>query len=694
MSQIRVLPRAVAERIAAGEVIERPSSVVKELVENSLDAGATEVAVLLEAGGKSLIEILDNGQGIAPEDLPIAVKRHATSKLQTLDDLDRIRTLGFRGEALPSIAAVAELQIVSRSATAPPGASAYELDLSQQYLEADFGPSAPSTATGGSPGAAGVASAGPAPRAFTFGHFLGSPHGTRIQARGLFSQIPARLKFLKSQAAEVSQVREWLERIALTHPGVGFKLLSDGRTLLNLRPQSEQERVRAVLADGEDFPLISVTESEAGGLTAHSDGILALRLHWLHGLSVPHTRKLVQVVNRRAVRDKLLQQAVLSAFRQALLPGQFPGVAVFLEVAPDRIDVNVHPTKTEVRFLDSSRIFRALSKSVEELIARHGAMAFASGAGANPWGAPAGARPLAGETRGAPQAAWARPEATSLDVLDRPSHAGAPPAGVAWGGAGASAGQPSGWQSGWAAREPRTAQTTPSLFASLEPVLPSGPAASSSAGLPGAAPAAGAAGSLFARERYRGTLFQTYLLYDLGTELGLIDQHAAHERIRYEKLKKRALGEAGASASQQLLIPEAVGFVPELRPELEARIPWLEKLGFEVEIFGEDKALFRAVPEEWGSRELRVRLRGLIERTLEADRPSTTLVLDENLFERLASEACHSAIRAGDRLGDWEAASLVEQLFRCEHPWNCPHGRPTVARIPSARFEEWFQRRV
>jgi DNA mismatch repair protein MutL len=587
-ARVSVLPPLVAERIAAGEVIERPSSVVKELVENALDAGATEIAVVLEDGGRSLIEVLDNGHGMDREDLALSVLRHATSKLREVEDLDRIRTLGFRGEALPSIAAVSELSIVSRAKDAE---RAHELRMEDQAAQVE---------------------------PVTFGHFLGSANGTRIRARGLFSQMPARLKFLKSQAAEVGHVREWIERLALAHPAAGFRLVSDDRTILSLRPQEEAARVRAVLADGNDFPVVT---AEAGGF----------RVHWLQGLSTPQKRKLVQVVNGRAVRDRLLQQALLGPFRQALLPGQFPAVALFAELDPATIDVNVHPTKTELRFLESGKVFRAVQSLIEELIGRHGAPAYAGGAAAS----------------------------APYPVAVQPSF------------------QPAfGNPAAWPAREPSwTSAPAPRSGSATAPET-----RSETGDLP--------AGHPFTASRFKGIAFATYLMFDLGDELGLVDQHAAHERVRYEKLKKRSLGGA-----QALLIPEVVHFPAEERPLVESRLAWLGRLGFEAELFGETSAVFRSVPSEWGTDQLRVRLKNLLDRLL-APETQGALALDETLFEALASEACHSSVRAGDRLEPAEALALVDQLFACSHPWNCPHGRPTVARIPRARFEEWFQRRV
>ena len=600
MAKIQLLPPLVAERIAAGEVIERPASVVKELIENSLDAGATEVAVILENGGKVLIEVIDNGHGMTPDDLALAVKRHATSKLRELEDLEKLTTLGFRGEALPSVAAVSELSIVSRVA--------------------------------GQPDSFEYSSASAATQKITFGHFLGSQHGTRIKACGLFSQIPARLKFLKSQGAEVAQVREWIERLALTHPHVGFKLVSDDRTILTLRPQDEVARVKAILSDGEDYPVVTFT-----GETEN----VKVRAHWLQGLSSPQTRKLLQIINRRAVKDRVIQQALLSPFRQALLPGQFPAVALFIEVDPSTIDVNVHPTKTEIRFLQSSKIFRTVESTIESMISKHGAPGFAS----------------------------AQSGSTQQSYASQPG--GAWPSSL-WG---AAENAQKNWSFTAPAALPKTDETSSVEQNDVDGEIPMHP---------------------FQAHRYTGVVFNTYLIYDLGDELGLIDQHAAHERVRYELLKARALNNVGKRGSQVLLIPEAAQFPPESRPTVEERLPLVRKLGFEVEVFGEDAVLFRAVPSEWGTNDLRVRLKSLVERLVASETTSLdgSLLMDEKLFESLASEACHSAVRAVDRLGPFEAASLVDALFQCTHPWNCPHGRPTVARVPRARFEEWFHRKI
>ncbi len=595
--RVQLLDPWVAERIAAGEVIERPSSVVKELVENAIDAGASEIEVRLEDGGKALIQVTDNGSGIHHEDLKLAIQRHATSKIQSLDDLERLRTLGFRGEALPSISAASELSIISR---ARDEAQAYELH-----------------ATSGNVGEV------------TQGHFLHSPHGTVVSARGLFSMIPARLKFLKSASAEVTQVREWIERLALSHPAVSFTLLSDERKLVDLRATTEKDRVLQVLGGGEDYPVVTQEIK-----SVNEDLGMSLRVHWLQGLSLPQARRLVQVVNGRALKDRLLQAAVIQSFKQALLPGQFPAVAVYLEIPPQVIDVNVHPTKTEVRFLDSSKIFRAVEKLCSQLIEKQGAPAIL---------APTRVEPVAIQTE-LPAAQWQAPQRWhETPMLMSSPEVSAPP---------------------------------PATLASLpHPALRWGLDLHSN--------------------RFVGILFSTYIAYDTGTELVLIDQHAAHERVRYERFKAQTLSGA-AQASQQLLIPEAVKVDRDRLAELTPKLKKLTTFGFDWEPFGEEQILFRGVPGAWldagiHTQQLKMRLANLMERLLEEDQLD---LIDHSLFEKIASQSCHGAIRARDSISREQAIALVEDLFECEHPWNCPHGRPTTVRVPEPKLEEWFQRIV
>ncbi|MBC7387080.1 MAG: DNA mismatch repair endonuclease MutL [Cryobacterium sp.] len=625
MKRIEILSPLVAERIAAGEVVERPGSVVKELVENALDAGATEVSVRLEDGGKALIEVLDNGNGMSREDLEIAVLRHATSKIREVSDLERLSTLGFRGEALPSISACADLSILSRE---------IDSDLTLEWREGKV------TDT-------------------TFGSFHGKKHGTRMQVRALFSQIPARLKFLKSATSEVSAVRDWMERLAFTHPHVGFKLETEARVLFSARPEEESARVARILGDSNDFPVITEETVEAGAIRA--------RIHWLQGATSPQMRKMVQIVNGRAVRDRLVQQALLSPFRQALLPGQFPALALYLDLPPQLLDVNVHPTKTELRFLNSSQIFRTIQRLGEEMVKKHGSVGFARG-----------------EMNFGPGA-------TVRSLENSPFTATLLPGSQNSFFSSASDELTSAMQT--SRSEASRSEATLSLDGLTEVQRSQNFCSEATPSLDGAAPKPA---HPFTPDRFAGILFQTYLMYDFGHELALVDQHAAHERIRFEILRKRALSEGTSAPAQVLLLPEVVKFPVEDRNVIEARLPLLEKLGFESEIFGEENLLFRAIPAEWGTANLRTRLFSLVEklRNLADDDVGERLKFDERLFEKLASEACHSAVRAGDRINPEVAAEIVSDLMACEHPWNCPHGRPTVARVPRTRFEEWFQRRV
>ncbi len=667
VNRVKRLPPAVAERIAAGEVVERPASVVKELVENSLDAGATHVSVRLEDGGKSLIEVVDNGHGMGAADLELSIERHATSKLSSLEDLDRILSLGFRGEALPSVAAVSEVSVVSRTQDAD---AAYELIAGDVAVRSEKPPQA---------------------QKITYGHFNHSSHGTRIQARGLFSSVPARFKFLKSQAAEVSQVRDWMERLALAYPKVGFELYSEDRKIFSLKGQTEAERVKALLSDGEDYP-IAYAESERDGL--RDRGFLA-RMYWIQGLSSPQNRKLVQVVNGRSLRDRFLQQAILAPFKQALMPGQFPAVALFIEMNPAALDVNVHPTKSEVRFLDKGRVFQVLDRLVKELIAKKGAAAHVA--------TDSGGWAVGGAVRSRETGAVA--ESVTEPVSGTFTRAEAGPRPVI---------EPiAEVLQKWSAAEPQYAEKSQEkphqkLHQKMEQApYQKPPEAPLFHAMP--QPVLRTTQNPFSSARPVGILFNTYLMYEhhlsshSPPELILIDQHAAHERIRYEKLRKRleptqsspdaqnANAAKSQLSSQSLLLPETAKFRAEDRVLLESRLPLLSQLGFEAEIFGDDTVLFRAVPIEWGSKNLPARLRNLVDRLMVTGEAT---LMDEALFESLASEACHSAIRAGDALDPKEAEHLFNDLFQCEHPWNCPHGRPTVVRVPERKLEEWFQRKI
>lgn len=609
---IQILAPHVAEKIAAGEVVERPSSVVKEFVENALDAKATSIAITLEDGGKKLIEVLDNGVGMNSADMELSIQRHATSKISEFNDLESLHSFGFRGEALPSVAAVSDLSIISRTQSQE---DAFELSLARS----------------------------PKAKPITFGHFLGEPHGSRIRAEGLFSQIPARLKFLKSNRSEITQVREWVERLSLTHPEVAFRFVHDDKTLFKLPSQNFEERIKEVLSQNEDYPVV-FQELKSTGITG--------KLYWLQGMSIPHTKKMIQIVNGRILKDRLLQQALLNPFRQSLLPGQFPALVLHLEIDPKEIDVNIHPTKTEVRFLNSGQIFKHVQSLVEKAVYHSGAPSYVpSQSQDQPFISRTLTEPLFRSRSQHSDRPKAIQESFSLkDSFQIPSHP----------------------ESNETFSSDSTDHKQPDVYKTSN-----------------------RASHLFKDAVYLGTVFQTYLVFDLGKELGLIDQHAAHERIRYEALKKSILNPNSDVHRQALLLPEAIQFDEENIKIIEERLPLLEKCGFEVEVFSDQSVLFRAIPSVWNGSGLKVRLKGLVEKLINlSDFDPENSLFDEALFEKIASQACRSSIMAGDRLLREEALSLTDSLFETDHPWNCPHGRPTVVKINQSKFEEWFQRKI
>ncbi len=752
---IRILPPLIAERIAAGETIERPMNVVKELVENSLDAGATLIEVTLEQGGQQLIQVTDNGTGMSPEDLSLCIARHATSKLTTLEDLQSMSTLGFRGEALASISAVAEVTLTSQSKvplldhdaspSSPPLANAtYQLrvgDLATRFAQSLV------------------------PEKTTRGHFLHSPHGSEIQVQGLFSQIPARLRFLKSPSSEVAQVRDCLEKLALAYPAVGFKLVSNDRVLFDLAASDLATRMRIVLAESEDFPIRSATFTPEDA----RDRGLAMTLHWIQGYHTSHTRKIIQVVNLRVVKDRLLQQALLLPFKQSLLPGHFPVLFLDLTINPAAIDVNVHPHKTEIRFLNSQKIFQALDQLVRQLlrqqfvghphhpttttpptfspaIAQQDDESWSSASSSSP-SSRAAPSPVPWTTRLAQESPrWQQqplvegpPPASSLFLPDEsatepvtglPSQNQAPHAPVAT----------------HASIFGSTPRTTPRSHVLTNTHTPPPPPP------PFRPPFLAGSNQTWARPqlpsdwlrnaRWIGSVFQTYLLYEKAGQLILIDQHAAHERIRYECLKKRflagapPLADGSASSwiapSQRLLVPETLHFKSEQLAAVTQAVRWFNQLGFEASHLTGLLSI-SSIPAEWGDFQVKPRLKSLLERMLlqqeraedahaqaaasageEAQPPSSAggdapersaenlpgnipenlpeNLMDELLFEKLASEACHSSVRSGDVLHELSQLALTDQLFLCDHPWNCPHGRPTVIQIPEEKLELWFQR--
>lgn len=603
---VRRLPDAVVNRIAAGEVVERPASVVKELVENSIDAGATLIQVLIRDGGRALISVSDDGCGMALDDLWLSVDRHATSKLPD-GALDDIRSFGFRGEALPSIAAVSRLSVATRRTGDDAGWS----------LEVTAGRKAE-----------------PAP--------VAQAPGTRVEARDLFFATPARLKFLKAQATELGHAVEAVQRLAMAHPKIGFVVTDGSRRLLNL--PADDSDVAAARASrlariiGSDF---------AGSAVAVAGEREGTRLSGFAGLPTLN-RRLASMqflfVNGRPVRDRLLYGAIRAAY-QGLLPSDRHAVAaLFLDVPACEVDVNVHPMKTEVRFRDAGRVRGLIVSALRHALAEAGHRtavtpgfnAFAAGGGARH-----GVRGGGGWPGGAPaRSAGNRPPSGLSDVepafdFGRPVVAGEPAAGPTEESVG----------------EPQAAHAWPLGVA-------------------------------------RAQVHATYIVAETPDGLVIVDQHAAHERLTQERLK-RALAES-ALPRQGLLIPEVVQLDPHRAAALVARAADLEALGLVVEAFGHDAVVVREIPALLAGAEVTGLLRDLADEMAGED---AALSLQERLDKVIATLACHYSVRAGRSLNVEEMNALLREMEGTAYSGQCSHGRPTYVELKLADIERLFGRR-
>ena len=605
MPAIRRLPEAVANRIAAGEVVERPASVVKELVENAVDAGARRIEVALEQGGRGLVLVADDGCGMAAEELPLAVERHATSKLAD-DRLAGIATLGFRGEALPSIASVSRLRLTSR---APGMAEAWALAVEAGEVGR------------------------PAPAA-------GGP-GTRVEVRDLFFQVPARLKFLRADRAEGEAALEVVRRLALARPELAFACRLDDRAPWRVEPASD------LFADALPARLAAVLGREflenALELDAERDGVRLAGHVGLPTFARRDARQQFLFVNRRPVQDRLLKQALRAAYSDLLFHDRQPVAALFLELPPELVDVNVHPAKVEVRFRDPALVRGLVVGGIRRALAEHG---HRSAVVLTP-GALGAFRPGGGLPDG--------------------RHPGAP--GLAEPGA--------PWSPGPAA--------TQSAFALGAPA-----ASTFAAGDAGDEPPPPAAFPLGAA---RAQLHRTYILAETADGAVLVDQHAAHERIVYERLKAelRAGGEAGGVRRQALLLPEVVELDPADRARVLERADALARLGLALEPFGPGAVLVRELPALLGQAASAADLvRDLAADLAELDR---ALGLEEALEAVLASVACHGSVRAGRRLGVEEMNALLRQMEATPYAGQCNHGRPTYVELKRDDLERLFGRR-
>jgi len=609
---VRQLSEGIVNRIAAGEVVERPASVVKELVENALDAGANHIEVATDGGGRRMIRVDDDGAGMTSDDLALAVERHATSKLPD-DDLLDIRTLGFRGEALPSIGAVARLTIATRHVNEP-HAWAITIDGGEK---SDVKPAARGA-------------------------------GTRVEVRDLFYATPARLKFLKSDRSEGEAIREVVRRLAMSRPDVAFTLAGEERMPVTWAaalpgPPGRLARLADIL--GAEF------RANAAEVSGGGEGLAVAGFAALPTLTRANSLGQYLFVNDRPVRDKLLIGVVRAAYADYLPRDRHPIVALFVTLDPREVDVNVHPAKAEVRFRDPGRVRSLLIRALQEALTRDGQRASTTG--------------------GSATIAALRPAAL--------------PAGAAWG-----ASSRANWD--WR-RSPSRPLDTRTIPARASVGLAEAAQAAFDVGRPAAdarVETAEATGDLLGRPlgAARAQVHETYIVAQTRLGIVIVDQHAAHERIVYERLKA-ALDSTGI-ARQILLIPEIVELDEADVERLVARADELARYGLTLEPFGPGAVAVRETPALLGAIDARALVRNLAEHMAEWDE---ALPLERRLMHVAATMACYGSVRAGRRLKPDEMNALLREMEATPNSGQCNHGRPTYVELQLTDIERLFGRR-
>lgn len=598
MGRINRLPAGLANQIAAGEVVERPASAVKELVENALDAGARRVAVTLELGGKRLIRVEDDGEGMTPADAKLSVERHATSKIGSLGDLAAIATLGFRGEALPSIASVSHLRLRTRARGASSGVEV-GVDGGEQARVAE----------------------------------AGLPEGTTVEVRDLFYNVPARRKFLKSDGAETGHISRSLTQLALARPEVGFRLRSGPRSLFDYPPvASFADRFFQVYGDRPG--LVEVCKEAAGirlsGLAAAlaADGPARGPQHLF--------------VNRRAVKDRTILHAVNDAYSRASIKPRSPEVHLFLELPHERVDVNVHPAKAEVRFLEQSLVHEVVRRGLADALGQEAV----------------------------PQVSLAPPRGGR----DEPRAPAIP-------GIVAGMGAASRWG---AVTEVFRRREGASGRAGAVRERPTASGDGTDAEVPaGAVPEVVGPAPLMPLGQFR----DTFIIAVDNDGVVIIDQHVAHERILYEQVTERLTH--GSLESQRLLEPLLIALPAGARDALAAHADDLARLGFEIDLFGGDSVRVAAVPALLGRAECESAVRDLAEDLEGLDRGA---VVGDAIGRIAASTACHAAVKANDRLTMEKMTYLLQELRRTAYSTVCPHGRPVLLRLTRKELEKRFER--
>ncbi len=611
-------------RIAAGEVVERPAAAIKELVENAIDAGARNIRIETEGGGLSRIIVTDDGCGMAPEELPVAIERHATSKLQAGEngrvDLLNISTLGFRGEALPSIGSVSVLEILSRG----------EGEAEAASLRVDAG-----------------RMTGPSPSAWT-GR---SESGTRIDVRDLFSATPARLKFMKSERAELMAISDTCRRLAMARADIAFDLVQNGRTVFSLPAESALDEETARLARLGRIMGRSFREN-AVPVNAHRDGVKLTGFAGLPTLNRGNAQHQYLFVNGRGVRDRMLTGVLRASYQDFLARDRHPMAALFLDLDPEEVDVNVHPAKTEVRFRDAGGVRGLIIGALRHALAEAGHRAsttvsgFALGKARAEGQSVALSGALFGPARGLGSGIPADVASTPLRFAD-------PMRGVA---------------------EPASSYEHDERSARIEPDEAGGSHAPETG-----FPPLGLA---------RAQLHETYIVTQTADGIVIVDQHAAHERLVYEEMKQ-AMARSGVSR-QALLIPEVVELTEDEAGRVLERSAELLELGLEIEPFGDGALCVRATPALFGEMDVAGLLKDLADDFAEYD---AGLSLKERFEDVMGNMACRGSVRAGRRLNGPEMNALLRQMEATPHSGQCNHGRPTYVELKLADIERLFGRR-
>ncbi|MCF7825678.1 MAG: DNA mismatch repair endonuclease MutL, partial [Candidatus Marinimicrobia bacterium] len=588
MSRIHILPDILCNKIAAGEVVQRPASVVKELVENSIDAESTRIEVTINNGGRDIIQVIDDGLGLDKEEIELAVQRHATSKIAEIEDLFRIKTMGFRGEALPSIASVSMMELVSR---ARDGESAFALEV-QAGKSGDIQP-------------------------------IAWESGTRITVKNLFFNVPARLKFLKAKRTELNHVIDRVKPLALIYPHIAFKLVADNKVIFDLRAAAPEERVAAIFGSDYRDKIILVEENRGNIKVSGFIGNLDL-------VRVASGEQYLSI-NQRPISDRLINNAVYQAYKSLIQRGEYPFYTLNISVPLNEVDVNVHPTKTEVKFNDEWRVYHVVKETVEQGLRQTLKMA---------------------------PGFQNRPQAAPFFQTDTPSNQTSfvtPPDGQ--------------YQ---ADNQPRSPEESEILQKARQfsQVLDRD------------------AVETKPQRQHGGFIWQVhnkYILSQINNGIAIIDQHVAHERILYEEALRDM--DENKGTSQQLLFPATQEFSADDYTVLVDIIPALNTLGFRLREFGPNTVLVEAVPTGMRGGSEGAILKEIIDYYRE------NRVFDYSPAKRLAaSYSCKAAVKAGDPLTEEEMRVLVDRLFATQNPFYCPHGRPIIINLSIDELDKRFER--